>query len=74
GIVQFVQFLIEHGIKINEKKNNGDSALMNAAKYGHVKVVKYLNDNRHDINIANNNSLIIALYNNQYDIAKYIIE
>ena len=42
GHLPIVKYLIEKGANVNEKANDGDTALMGASKNGHLEVVKYL--------------------------------
>ena len=68
--------LIEKGIDINEKAQNGSTPLHYAASEGDLELIKILLDAGAEINISNNlgnNALFNAVNNEHYEIAKFLI-
>mgnify|MGYP003386683287 CR=1 FL=1 len=53
GRLRAVQALVKAGGDLFQKNNNGDTALHNAALYGHFKVVEYYLASGGDVNAIN---------------------
>jgi len=47
--------LIEKGANVNAKDERGDTALMRAVSWGHIKIVKLLIEKGANVNIKDNN-------------------
>jgi ankyrin repeat protein len=67
GDVDFVKFLIEHGVNVN---SDYGSALKHAAEYGHVDVVRVLFEHGAS---ADPYALNYALKNNHFDVAELLV-
>jgi ankyrin repeat protein len=71
GSLAMVKYLVEKGAKVND--NLFVLAAHNAAHNGHLDIVKYITENKPDIQISHN-SIDRILQIGNLDVAKYIIE
>ena len=82
GHLDTVRFFVEHGadLKAEEKLEEGGSvgpALVLAALNGHLAIVKYLIEQKADVNKANkskNTALQVASWNNHVDVVKELLK
>ncbi|MGB4191276.1 MAG: ankyrin repeat domain-containing protein, partial [Rickettsiales bacterium] len=76
GNIDKVSLLIDKGVLLNEKSNNGFTALLSAAHNGHEKIVKLLVNKGALLNERTNNSftaLHLAAQNGYEKIAKLLV-
>jgi ankyrin repeat protein len=62
GYIDIVNLLIENGVNVNAKGNNGWTALMHASSGGYLAIVEILIKNGADINAKNNLGKTAAIY------------
>jgi ankyrin repeat protein len=77
GNLELIKYLVEKGVNINSKDNNGNNALLFASSFGYLKIVKYLVEkgvNIHDKNNAGNNALLFTSPGGHLKIVKYLVE
>ena len=78
GYLEIVKYLVEHVADINAKDFCNSSALISAAVYNHLEIVKYfIEEKEMDINHAYGNGwtvLMTACDNGHLNIVKYLIE
>ena len=78
GCFDIVTYLVSKGADIEALEDyNNNTPLIHAAGYGHPLVVKFLIDNRANINYQNNygsTSLHHAVWGNHLDVVKLLIE
>ncbi|RKM55661.1 ankyrin repeat domain-containing protein [Butyrivibrio sp. X503] len=77
GLFDVARYLIERGIDINKTGGAGDvSALTDAAFEGDLDMVKLLYDNGaiFDVSTFARNPLIAAIYNDHFDVVKFLVE
>ncbi len=75
GYTEFVQLLIDHGVKIATE--GGDDAILLAACSGHIATLELLIDNGANVHAKNSQgdtALILAAYNGQTKAVKLLIE
>jgi len=69
--------LVNHGTNINEKNDDGYTALVYASCHGYFEIVKYLVQHNAEINektILRNTALIMASSNGHFKIVKYLVQ
>ena len=77
GVLEMVEFLIEHGADVNCKNNWNDSVLHYAAWYGSLEIVKYLVKNGADVNCKNKENESVLHYaaeSGSLKTVKYLVE
>ncbi|RGP62916.1 putative ankyrin repeat protein [Fusarium sporotrichioides] len=82
GNTELVSLLIQHGVRIDFVDPNGDlikTPLSRACKEGDLDMVKLLLENKADVNYTgdvpgSDSPLFTALYNDQLDIARYLLQ
>jgi len=76
--VKILKMLIESGVDINARDNEGKTALMHAAERGHVKKAKLLIESGANLDEKDNDNkktaLFYAVENNKVEIVKLLIE
>ena len=77
GNLEQAQLLIEHGVDVNIKDTNGDTALILAADKGHTEIVQLLLDRGADVTDKNQNgktALLLAAMSGHTNIAQLLLE
>eukprot|EP00919_Chromeraceae_sp_WS-2016_P000585 GHVR01001498.1.p1 GENE.GHVR01001498.1~~GHVR01001498.1.p1 ORF type:complete len:189 (+),score=16.30 GHVR01001498.1:166-732(+) len=74
GQLDMVRYLIESGVDVNARQNDGSTALSEASKNGLLDVVRILVDKGADVNATQNNGLIDASRKGYWDVVKFLIE
>lgn len=71
GRLEVVRYLLDEGANVNERANGGNTALAEAAYYGHVAIVKELLLRGADINVidAGGTALDVAVSRNNIAVA-----
>jgi len=76
NLIQIIK-LVNHGTNINEIDHYRCTALMEASRYGHFKIVKYLVQHNCLINEKSSNgdtALMMASSNGYFEIVKYLVQ
>jgi len=74
---EIVNLLINKGVDINAKANDGSTALMSAAYFSDEKMIEFLIENGADVNEITDNgttALTIACSHGRYDAVKILVE
>jgi len=77
GYIDIVNLLIENGVNVNAKGNNGWTALMHASSGGYLAIVEILIKNGADVNAKNINgstALMVASMKGNEDIIDMLIK
>ena len=77
GHQDLVKLLLDAGIEINARDQNGTTALMNAALQGQTQVVKLLIERGADVNLRDKHrtsALLMASHEGHVEIAKLLID
>lgn len=80
GDLDTLKLLENEGLSLTTLDDKGANLLQISAKYGQLKIVEYLIENGADIEKVTENTgnkdtaLWMAVENNQYDVAKYLLE
>ena len=61
GIVEIVRLLVENGAEVNNKNNDGTTALLWAASKGYLEIVRLLVENGAEVNSKNNDGTTALL-------------
>jgi ankyrin repeat protein len=72
-----VEFLNASGGELREACVNGDTPLHQASQNGHLDVVKYLVENRVDVNVVNEDGwtpLYLAAKKGNVEVVKFLVE
>lgn len=77
GQLDDLKELVEQGISVNSKNEDGVTALMGASLKGHLRVVQYLTSKRADLNVKESQyewtALMLASKGGRLDIVKHLV-
>ena len=74
---ELIEVLIENGVSVNVKDEDGRTPLIIACDYDNSKLAKLLIENGANVNAKNKNEttpLILVCYHNNYDLVKLLID
>ena len=77
GNLEIVHSLLQHGMSIDDRTNNGETSLYLAAERGYVEVVTCLLENGADVNVTNHigsSPLIAAITQRHLSVVSVILE
>lgn len=77
GQLDDLKELVEQGVSVNSKNEDGVTALMGASLKGHLRVVQYLTSKRADLNVKESQyewtALMLASKGGRLDIVKHLV-
>ena len=74
---KLLEVMLEQGADLNMQSRYGETALIRAARFGRIEIVRYLVEHGADLSVqdkSDNTALMWATHNRQTGIVKYLVE